>query len=258
MTTKDSAGKLRSFVEHDFETGLAYIDLDGVLDLGSAPAARAAALKCAADHPQAIIVDLNRVTVAGTTPLVVFATVSRLLMNTGVAMLIVVDPNTAIGESVWRSLSGRVPVHPTQKDAVEATVNVPPPPHRVHAHLPMSDSSPAVGRALAKYACESWDVVDVADYAQIVVSEFISNAIVHAKTDLDVTILLRADYLVIQVRDRSAKCPPRAGEVRSASASGADHGRGLALVDRLTSSWGYSVGPHGKTMWATIRIRPLG
>jgi len=255
MNPNGAAAELHSTVEHDFETGLAYVWLGGALDLASAPRARTAVLKCVAEHPQAVIVDLDRVIVASQTPLLVFATVSRLLVDHGVAMLIVANPHTSIGKSVRRALAGRVAVHATRRDAVAATANVPPPPHRVHVHLPMSPTSPAVARALAKYACETWDVGDIADSAQIVVSELVSNAVVHARTDLDVTLILRASYLVIQVRDRSKLCPPRPTSDRHTLA--ADHGRGLALIARLTSSWGHSVGPHGKTVWATIRVRPL-
>ncbi|HKE64577.1 MAG TPA: ATP-binding protein [Micromonosporaceae bacterium] len=255
MNANGAAIALHSTVEHDFETGLAYVRLRGILDLASAPRARTAVLKCAAEHPQAVIVDLDRVIVASQTPLLVFATVSRLLIDHGVAMLIVANPHTPIGKSVRRALSGRVAVHSTRRDAVEATAKGPAPPHRVHVHLPMSPTSPAVARALAKYACESWDVRDIADSAQIVASELVSNAVVHARTDLDVTFILRANYLVIQVRDRGKQSLPR--PTHGQYTPGADHGRGLALVARLTSSWGHSVGPHGKTVWATIRARPL-
>jgi len=255
MTSNPTTAALHSTVEHDFETGLAYLRLDGVLDLASAPLARTAALKCVAEHPHAVVVDVDAVTVRSLSPLVVFATVSRLLFDDGVAMLVVAKPDTPIGDSVRRALSGRVAIFPTRQDAVTATYGVPPTPHRVHHHLPMSSTSPAVARALARYACEAWDIGNVTDSAQVVISELVSNAVLHAQTDLDVTIILRASHLVIQVRDRSSHCPPRPAGDRSTS--GAEHGRGLPLIERLTSAWGCNPAPHGKTVWATIRVRPL-
>jgi anti-sigma regulatory factor (Ser/Thr protein kinase) len=229
--------------------------LEGLLDLASAPLARTAALKCVAEHPHAVVVDVDGVTVRTLSPLVVFATVSRLLFDDGVAMLVVAKPGTPIGDSVRRAISSRVAIFPTRQDAVAATYGVPPTPHRVHHHLPISPTSPAVARALARYACEAWEVPDVTDTAQVVVSELVSNAVIHAQTDLDVTIILRANHLIIQVRDRSSQCPPRPAAIRSGL--GAEHGRGLALIARLTSAWGCNPGPHGKTVWATIRVRPL-
>ena len=86
-------------------------------------------------------------------------------------------------------------------------------------------------------------------------SEIVSNAVRHAQTDLDITVVLRRDFLILQVRDRSLDTP-RSPEIVPDSPH-SEGGRGLRLVDMLATSWGSSVGEHGKTVWASLRHRQL-
>jgi anti-sigma regulatory factor (Ser/Thr protein kinase) len=242
---------LRSTLEQDFETGLSFVSLEGPLDVASTPRARAEMLKSAAEHPQAIIVDVNRVQVSHRKALLMFATTARHLNDEGIGLLIVADPATLIGRAVRRMLAGRVDVRASEEEAIVVT-QAAAPAHRVHTHLPASPTSPAVARALVRSACESWELTNIADSAEIVVSELVTNAVTHAQTNLDVTVVRRTQHVVIQVRDHgSAALIPTGSGQRPVSST---RGRGLPLVELLTSGWGRSRGPSGKGVWATIRI----
>ena len=247
--------RLTASIEHDFQHGLGHIILHGALDSTSAPTARSAILKCAAEHPLAVIVDLDRVDMVDKRVLLVLIAVARRLSDDQVAMLLVADPTTPNGLSVRRQLRGTIPVHGTRDGAVAATADAVPSPMRMHIHLPPLPTSPAIARSLVAYACDSWRLGDLADRARLIMSEVVSNAVLHARTDLDVTVLLRHNYLIIQVRDRSLD-EPRPPEVDPDSPY-AEHGRGLRLVDTLATSWGSSVGEHGKTVWVSLRHRQL-
>jgi len=247
--------RLRSALKQDFETGLSFVNLEGPLDVASAPAARAALLKSAAEHPQAIIVDINRVSVSHRTILLVFAAAARHLSDQRIGLLIVVDPTSPIGNSAHQALTGRVGICDTHQEAIAAT-QAAAPTHRMHSYLPASSTSPAVARALVRYACESWGLADILDAATIVVSELVSNAVTHARTNLDVTIVRRTEFVVIQVRDHSSDPLMRWGADQPPIWS--TQGRGLPLVDHLTSGWGTSHGPSGKAVWATLRIPQNG
>ncbi len=148
-----------------------------------------------------------------------------------------------------------IPVHASRDGAVMATADAVPSPTRMHLHLPPLTTSPAIARSLVEYACHAWRLDDLTDRARLIMSEIVSNAVVHARTDLDVTVVLRRDYLILQVRDRSLN-EPRAPEVDPDSPY-AEHGRGLRLVDTLATSWGSSLGEHGKTVWVSLRHRRL-
>lgn len=249
------AGRLHAVIEQDFELGLGHVTLIGELDATTAPAVRSGILKCAADHPQAVIVDIDRVTVDQPRFLIVLAATARGLSDDHIAMFVVAHPATDVGRSARRELRDTLPIFDNRAAARKATIDVVPSPTRMHLHLPPLPTSPAVARSLVQYACGSWRLDRVADRARLIISELVTNAVVHAGTELDVTVVLRRGFLFLQVRDRSVDLPRTPGpEIVSPRA---EHGRGLRLIDSLATSWGSSAAPHGKTVWATVRVRPL-
>lgn len=97
-----------------------------------------------------------------------------------------------------------------------------------------------------------WGLPHLSESAELVVSELVTNAVDHARSPRGHLIGTRFERLEsggvrIEVHDASERKP----ELREASAD-AEFGRGLALVDALTSGrWGVSgrEGP-GKMVWA--------
>ena len=83
--------------------------------------------------------------------------------------------------------------------------------------------------------------------ACLVVSELVTNAMIHAGTDIDVTLAEHRRSVRVAVRDHSHALPvERQGRSD-------EHGRGLGIVAELASSWG--VLPHsdgGKVVWAVF------
>jgi two-component sensor histidine kinase len=88
--------------------------------------------------------------------------------------------------------------------------------------------------------------------AQIIVSELVTNAIRHAGTDLEVTIVRGRRELHLHVRDRS----PRIPRLYSFDSHEPEHSRGLKLIDGLAASWGTTLRPYGKSVWATLPVMP--
>jgi anti-sigma regulatory factor (Ser/Thr protein kinase) len=90
---------------------------------------------------------------------------------------------------------------------------------------------------------------EVADNAAQVVSELVTNATIHAKTPVTVSVTLTDEGVPrVTVRDHSPVLPrPRSYGVDSTT------GRGLRLVDALSHRWGVErVEPHdggGKIVW---------
>jgi anti-sigma regulatory factor (Ser/Thr protein kinase) len=98
-------------------------------------------------------------------------------------------------------------------------------------------------------ACSSWSVpAEAATAAAMVMSELVTNAVVHAGGDLQVGLELAGTVLVVTVRDRSPVRPRR-----HRPEAGRENGRGLAIVAELSRSWGsLPVAGDGKVVWARI------
>ena len=115
----------------------------------------------------------------------------------------------------------------------------------------------AVGRArhdLRGYLL-AWGLVELADAAELVLSELVTNALRHADVPPDRLVETRWSRLPgglrIEVYDADPSPP-----VRSDPAGEAEGGRGLPLVDAVTRGrWG--VDGVGKTVWAEI-VAPRG
>ena len=88
------------------------------------------------------------------------------------------------------------------------------------------------------------------DVAQLLVSELVTNAIVHASTRLHLAVEVRVDDVRLAVTDDDPQLPSL-GAVDLEATSG----RGMQLVDALADDWGTYVEPHGKTVWATVARR---
>ncbi|MFB8016951.1 ATP-binding protein [Streptomyces rubiginosohelvolus] len=81
--------------------------------------------------------------------------------------------------------------------------------------------------------------------ARLIVSELVTNAIVHGRGRVALRLLHRDGVLRIEVSDESSTPP----QMRTASDDDV-HGRGLFLVDALAHDWGIS--NDGRTTWAAL------
>lgn len=92
---------------------------------------------------------------------------------------------------------------------------------------------------------------DLVDQIELIVSELVTNAVVHAGTDVVLRVLAGRGSLRIEVGDGSRRLPtPRD------YAMAARTGRGLQLVERSVEQWGVHLDPDGKTVWAELSTRP--
>ena len=95
------------------------------------------------------------------------------------------------------------------------------------------------------------DLGDLVDDVQLASSELATNAILHARTPFSVTLEGFDHSVVLTVRDGSDAPPVRA--TPSPLASG---GRGLAIVDGVSSAWGVHQATSGeKRIWAAFDRR---
>lgn len=86
--------------------------------------------------------------------------------------------------------------------------------------------------------------VDVVDTARLLVTELATNALMHAGSEITLSIALDGD-LHVEVVDDSSDMPVLVIDIDPVAA----HGRGLRLVNRLASRWGAERRGRGKAVW---------
>ncbi|CAM5610966.1 hypothetical protein SPURM210S_07698 [Streptomyces purpurascens] len=140
---------------------------------------------------------------------------------------------------------------------------------RAHATLSGSSLAPGTARALVRSALAEWTRLGLpgtehltdrlADDATLVVSELVTNAVVHAGTDVELECRLEgADgddketvALVVEVCDHHPSRAPRGGEPETPHDM-PEYGRGLRLVGALSEAWGITYRTGRKTVWARL------
>ncbi|WP_328656928.1 ATP-binding protein [Streptomyces sp. NBC_00334] len=123
---------------------------------------------------------------------------------------------------------------------------------RFRFELAAHPASPAQARRLTRARLNGWAVCeDTCDTAALVVSELVTNAIVHTASRHIVCELHDADDLVrIAVRDEG--CAPGQPHPSADQQPEDEHGRGLLLVDALCDAWGAHEHGPGLLVWAEL------
>jgi anti-sigma regulatory factor (Ser/Thr protein kinase) len=87
------------------------------------------------------------------------------------------------------------------------------------------------------------------DVASLLTSELVTNAVIHGGTAVGLYATLTDARLRVEAFDRSTALP----RPRNAPLDAVD-GRGLLVVARLATDWGYDVGPDGKSVWFELAL----
>lgn len=114
------------------------------------------------------------------------------------------------------------------------------------AELRLSERATSAGlaREFVRATLTSWESsVDVADTV-LVVSELVTNVLLHAHGAPLIRLLPAVDGVRVEVCDDSPQPPLPA------------RGLGLALVDSLATSWGSSPRGRGKAVWCELPATP--
>ncbi|MEU3291332.1 SpoIIE family protein phosphatase [Streptomyces longwoodensis] len=173
-------------------------------------------------------------------------------------------------------------VLPTQRETVSRTGGTPParPLPRVRATLPGGTLAPGTARGLLGEALREWAGLGLpvparlAEDAVLVLSELVTNAVLHAGTDVDLDCRLaepweprtgaaRTAYdVVVEVSDRHPgrhpARPPADGtpEPHTPPAGLPEDGCGLRLVAALAEEWGVTYRRGAKTVWVRLPGAP--
>jgi CheY-like chemotaxis protein/anti-sigma regulatory factor (Ser/Thr protein kinase) len=114
--------------------------------------------------------------------------------------------------------------------------------------LPGELTSVRLARRFVAARLEEWGFEELLDDALLVTSELAANAITHAESACRIRVSRTPSSVRIDVIDAGSGTP----EPRPPSFT-AEHGRGLHLVDAITSAWGLDDIPgDGKVVWAEL------
>ncbi len=118
--------------------------------------------------------------------------------------------------------------------------------------LPPAVTSPSAARRFVRDALISFNRDADVETAQLLVSELVTNAVMHAASPVQVTLEMGERELLVEVADTSdAPVVPRD---LGATALTALSGRGLLLVDRLAKEWGTQKRTPGKSVWFVLPL----
>ncbi|MEU4623831.1 ATP-binding protein [Actinoplanes sp. NPDC023801] len=225
------------------------VALSGELGLANSTQVRDRLLKCLAEQPDSLLVDLSAMRVQQPLALAIFPAVMRQAARWPGTPVLFCSPTADTREHLSGQAFQRLPVF-DGRDAALA-----------HLHdrrlimpsiseelLPVSGSS-RHARDVTTDACLRWDLPELIAPASLVVTELVANVVDHAGTMMTLRLSLRPRYLNVAVRDGSHDPPVAAGP----ASLEASRGRGLLLVTELAYRWGYLPSQDGKVVWAALR-----
>jgi anti-sigma regulatory factor (Ser/Thr protein kinase) len=103
-------------------------------------------------------------------------------------------------------------------------------------------------RRFVRDRMREWGLAVQDDVVLLLVSELVNNAVLHARTDIEVVVDVAGSRLRVAVHDRSPQ------DVRIHRGGPGDAGRGLLLVERLSDGWGVVRTGGGKGVWFELRL----
>jgi anti-sigma regulatory factor (Ser/Thr protein kinase)/anti-anti-sigma regulatory factor len=235
--------------------GCLVVAFTGSIDLFSVAQVQRALLKDLSDEPFALICDLSGVDNLDPVCATVFSTVANHPASrwpTTSFLLCAAQP--AVAEVLGRlQVPHFLRLHADVDEAVDEAMTRPPY-LRDELRLAPTPNAPATARAFVRQVCEYWRLAlpdgTVAEWAVLLADELVTNAVVHARTELRLRLELRGDRLHIAVRDGS----PRLLHLVAPDAR-EEGGRGLWLVEQVAHAWG--VNRHrdgGKVVWCVLSL----
>ncbi|WP_127502321.1 STAS domain-containing protein [Actinoplanes solisilvae] len=242
---------VKSAIDRNLDTGVTTVRLAGGLTPGNVPEVRTVIAKAAAECPAAVVVDLAGLDHDDDPQLTVFATVTHdAQLHWGVPVLLcAAGPELRRGLGAFRTYVALYEDRAQAALAVNANV-----PRWISRHLPNDPASAFESRAVTGEACLTWGLPDLRNKARLVASELASNAILHAGTEFDLTVVHTGRYLRIAVQDGSAVMPRVIEMLPAASALlRPGSGRGLRVVAALCAHWGATPVADGKIVWALLK-----
>jgi anti-sigma regulatory factor (Ser/Thr protein kinase) len=120
--------------------------------------------------------------------------------------------------------------------------------------LPPAPTSPREARERAARELEGWGDADTRHAVILLISELVTNAVIHARSTVTIDLAVNDDGPVhVNVHDESTVHP-------TARRHYADRpgGRGMHLLESLSARWGVEESRTGKSVWFEVDLLQPG
>jgi LuxR family transcriptional regulator, maltose regulon positive regulatory protein len=238
-------------IQQSRRQGCVVLTLAGRLDLAAVPELQRAILKQLAEHPPAIICDLGQVEAIDPLCAQMFTSLRHPALGWPGTAVVLCGARPAVADVLVGQGVARLAMYPSLDRAL-ANARARPP--RLYERLPLGPvpTAAGAGRGFVEEVCGRWGLQGLAGSAALLANELVTNAVVHARTALELRVELRGPRLQVAVRDQD----PDLARVLAAK-EGTGRGLGLGIVDRVASAWGVRQDKAGgKTVWCTLELPP--
>src|SRR3954449_2736902 len=118
-------------------------------------------------------------------------------------------------------------------------------------YLPPEPESAARARRFISELCRATRLsAEICDTASLLVSELVTNAVIHGRTSATIEVHRPPGTLRVAVRDDNPQLPPLGDK----PTLDAESGRGLMIVSALADRWGVEQGFDGKAIWFELNV----
>src|SRR3954453_16544802 len=107
--------------------------------------------------------------------------------------------------------------------------------------LPPTARSTTLARRFVLGVLAEWGLDGLTDTAALLTRELVTTSVLHARTEVEVSVARLDDGVSIEVSDGSQRAPVRRRQYDDATT-----GRGVELLEQLAGAWDVSVHPAGK------------
>ena len=113
-----------------------------------------------------------------------------------------------------------------------------------------SAQTPSEARSFLLSTLSVWGRRTDIPFIELVASELVTNAVQHVGGAIGYRLGLEGETLRIEVTDGASDRLP----VLLKILPGAEHGRGLHIVEALSTAWGFTLDGDSKTVWADLHL----
>lgn len=114
--------------------------------------------------------------------------------------------------------------------------------------IPLDPRNVSTARRFVHDTCVAWTApVELCENAMTVVSELVTNAFTHGRSDVELCLREHGERLRVEVRDEDSRLPAPGPPDDDALG-----GRGLSLVSAVADAWGAERLSTGKCVWAEM------
>jgi anti-sigma regulatory factor (Ser/Thr protein kinase) len=248
MTTSQ-AGKPALELVRDTAADVTVLTVAGHLDV-VAPELERRLLYALAEEPRGVVCDLSQVVDGvGSNSLGQLDSFRESLAWPGTPVALA-SPDAGVRSALRRLAMAEHVMVRSSVDRAHADVAAWPLPTVVRTRLSPRATASREARDIANRACLDWGLRHEMASLSLVVSELVTNALLHATPVIDFSLAHHGTTLRLAVRDRSSRGPRR-------REPGAEQttGRGLTLVESLVRTWGVlPTAEAGKVVWAVLDV----